>query len=205
MAKKRERRSGFVARWFRRIWWLRRVVVLGAIVGAAVKAVKGRGSGGSGAIGSGGYGGGPGGSGRPAPIGGPSSPSRSAAATHPSNEIDEAETSASAGGVRTLVSVPPLPATHEADDDEPGDTPVTGASLAAVADTSDDVPATETDRAWVEPLEDGSCPPTHPIKANDNSGIYHIPGGRFYKRTVAERCYTTAEAAEADGYRQAKA
>jgi hypothetical protein len=58
---------------------------------------------------------------------------------------------------------------------------------------------------WVSPDDDGSCPQSHPIKANDNSGIFHIPGGRFYERTRAERCYATAEAAVADGYRQAKA
>ena len=46
---------------------------------------------------------------------------------------------------------------------------------------------------------------SHPIKANDNSNIFHVPGGRFYERTRAERCYATAEAAIADGYRQAKA
>jgi hypothetical protein len=43
------------------------------------------------------------------------------------------------------------------------------------------------------------------VKANDNSGIYHVPGGRFYDRTVAERCYANADDALADGYRPAKA
>lgn len=57
---------------------------------------------------------------------------------------------------------------------------------------------------WVEPLDDGSCPISHPIKANDNSGIFHVPDGRFYERTKAERCYANADAATADGYRQAK-
>jgi hypothetical protein len=56
---------------------------------------------------------------------------------------------------------------------------------------------------WVAPT-DGKCPPGFPIKANDNSRIYHVPGGRSYQRTVAERCYATAEAAERDGYRAAK-
>ena len=60
-----------------------------------------------------------------------------------------------------------------------------------------------TDQAWVEAV-DGSCPVTHPIKANAHSGIYHVPGGRFYDRTRAERCYADAGAAEADGYRAAK-
>lgn len=57
---------------------------------------------------------------------------------------------------------------------------------------------------WLPPV-DGACPEGYPVKANDNSGIYHLPGGRFYERTVPERCYTAAEDAEADGYRRAKA
>jgi hypothetical protein len=59
--------------------------------------------------------------------------------------------------------------------------------------------------AWVQPLGDGECPDTHPIKVNESSGIFHAPGGRFYQRTEAMRCYSTAEAATADGYRAAKA
>lgn len=57
---------------------------------------------------------------------------------------------------------------------------------------------------WVPPV-DGACPAGYAVKANDNSGIFHLPGGRFYDRTVPERCYATAEDAEADGYRRAKA
>lgn len=57
---------------------------------------------------------------------------------------------------------------------------------------------------WVAPV-DGACPEGYPVKANDNSGIYHVPGGRFYERTVPERCYADPADAEADGYRAAKA
>jgi len=57
---------------------------------------------------------------------------------------------------------------------------------------------------WVEPV-DGVCPDGYPIKANNNSRIFHVPGGRFYDRTVAERCYARADDAVADGYRPAKA
>ncbi len=57
---------------------------------------------------------------------------------------------------------------------------------------------------WALPSADGSCPAGYPVKANDNSGIFHMPGGRFYDRTKAERCYSDAEAAIADGYRRAK-
>lgn len=57
---------------------------------------------------------------------------------------------------------------------------------------------------WVVAEADGSCPSTHPIKANDNSGIYHQPGGRFYDRTAPDRCYASTTSAEADGYRASK-
>ena len=65
-------------------------------------------------------------------------------------------------------------------------------------------PAQPEQARWVAPV-DGACPDGYPIKANDNSGIFHVPGGRFYARTVPERCYAVAAEALADGYRQAKA
>jgi hypothetical protein len=65
-------------------------------------------------------------------------------------------------------------------------------------------PAETSAATWVDPV-DGACPAGYPIKANDNSGIFHVPGGRFYERTVPERCYADAADAEADGYRRAKA
>jgi hypothetical protein len=79
-----------------------------------------------------------------------------------------------------------------------------GAKSASTADertTATD--AHSTSERWVEPVN-GSCPTSHPVKANDNSGIYHVPSGRFYDRTGAERCYAEASDAEADGYRAAK-
>ena len=57
---------------------------------------------------------------------------------------------------------------------------------------------------WLPPIDD-ACPPGHPVKVNTRSGIAHLPGGRFYDRTVPDRCYATAADAEADGYRLAKA
>ena len=56
--------------------------------------------------------------------------------------------------------------------------------------------------AWVEPV-DGGCPDGYPVKAN-RSGIFHVPGGQFYERTVPDRCYPDPQAAEADGYRPAR-
>ena len=77
----------------------------------------------------------------------------------------------------------------------------------AVADVAADV-ATETGpdieaKAWVDPV-DGACPDGYPIKAKLSSGIYHLPGGLSYERTKPDRCYASAEAAEADGLRAAK-
>ncbi|HEV8298087.1 MAG TPA: hypothetical protein VGQ20_12340, partial [Acidimicrobiales bacterium] len=56
---------------------------------------------------------------------------------------------------------------------------------------------------WVAPIG-GQCPPSHPIKGNANSGIYHMPGGRFYDAIIPERCYRDTAAAEADGMRASK-
>ena len=64
--------------------------------------------------------------------------------------------------------------------------------------------AAASNLTWVAPV-DGACPDGYPIKGNANSRIFHVPGGRFYDRTVPERCYATEAAAEADGYRRAKA
>ena len=87
------------------------------------------------------------------------------------------------------------------------DTPVADEAPAEPAAPAVDAPDDDTSSAasaWVEPV-DGECPEGYPIKANDKSRIFHVPGGRFYGRTVPERCYARAEDAEADGYRAAKA
>lgn len=97
-------------------------------------------------------------------------------------------------------------------DAAPAGTEQAAASLAGEAPSSaagpaEDEPATAGEAVtvpdWVPPV-DGTCPVSHPIKANDNSKIFHLPGGRFYNRTVPERCYATEEAAVRDGYRAAK-
>ncbi len=65
-------------------------------------------------------------------------------------------------------------------------------------------PTPEAAQPWLPPRDDGNTPASHPIKAKQSSGIFHVPGGRFYDRTRPDRCYTTAAEAEADGYRQSK-
>ena len=51
---------------------------------------------------------------------------------------------------------------------------------------------------------DSVCPDSHPVKANDNSGIYHVPGQQHYGKTNARHCYASASAAQAGGYRAAR-
>jgi hypothetical protein len=65
-------------------------------------------------------------------------------------------------------------------------------------------PAGPSDQTWITPEPDGSCALSHPVKAKASSGIYHQPDGLAYERTNADRCYPSAAAAEADGFRAAK-
>jgi hypothetical protein len=56
---------------------------------------------------------------------------------------------------------------------------------------------------WVAPV-DGACPGTHPVKGKLSSKIFHVVGGFNYERTIPDRCYVDAAAAEADGLRLSK-
>ncbi|MCH7790250.1 MAG: hypothetical protein IH940_12555 [Acidobacteria bacterium] len=74
---------------------------------------------------------------------------------------------------------------------------------ASASRAASDLGASRVEPDFVE-SSDGSCPSSHPVKGNTDSGIFHVPGGLSYKRTNAERCYIDADAALADGLRQAK-
>ncbi|MEX2100023.1 MAG: hypothetical protein WEB19_01280 [Acidimicrobiia bacterium] len=63
--------------------------------------------------------------------------------------------------------------------------------------------AAETVAPWVN-AADGACPADYPVKAKLASGIFHEPGGANYTRTQADRCYSSSEAAIADGLRPSK-
>jgi hypothetical protein len=64
-------------------------------------------------------------------------------------------------------------------------------------------PPVASSKTWVDPV-DGECPDGFPVKAKLRSGIYHLPGNGSYDRTVPDRCYRDAAAAEADGLRPPK-
>jgi len=65
---------------------------------------------------------------------------------------------------------------------------------------ADDIPPSAR---WSDPVEK-ACPPGFEVKVKLASGIYHLPGMFAYDRTIPDRCYASAEAAEADGFRAAK-
>jgi hypothetical protein len=93
-------------------------------------------------------------------------------------------------------TISPMPAPPPPPPPPPAPAPrAAAASVSAVS--------TNSKQPWREPV-DGACPDGYPIKVA-KSGIYHVPGGRSYDRTTAERCYMNADDAEADGYRRAKA
>ena len=73
--------------------------------------------------------------------------------------------------------------------------PVLSAATSEGEDLSDSVPGNGTHET----------PPGFPIKGNRRSGIYHVPGGFAYERTIADICFRTPEAAEAAGLRHSKA
>ena len=101
---------------------------------------------------------------------------------------------------------PPLSADDPAVQTEPVTAATPGAAaprpshLAAVPSA----PAAPSGATWVDPDPDGGCRASHPVKANADSGIFHVPGGASYQRTKAERCYATPEEAEADGFRASR-
>ena len=109
------------------------------------------------------------------------------------------------GVIRSVKSKPKPPVTGTANwpplVEEPE--PVRRSGPVKFSDTPKESPAASSVAEWVEPT-DGSCPASHPLKANTQSHIFHVPGGGSYDRTHAERCYAEAADAEADGFRQAK-
>jgi trigger factor len=107
---------------------------------------------------------------------------------------------------------------------------ISGEAITLSGETGSDVPepqamsaTTPAESAEVEAVESGTAgtgeskyegavegdgtnnvPEGYPIKGNDSSKIYHVPGGGSYENTVAEYYFATPEDAEAAGFRAAK-
>jgi hypothetical protein len=82
------------------------------------------------------------------------------------------------------------------------------AAAASTSPVSDEAPTTPgaTDVPEGAVRGDGtvSCPPGFPVKGNAHSMIYHTAESRVYEQTIAELCFSSAEAAEIAGYRSSK-
>ncbi len=78
--------------------------------------------------------------------------------------------------------------------------PAAASTIVAAADTAVDTAAESEFAGAVKALADGSQPEGYDIKGNADSMLYHTPGSRFYKRTVAEVWFATEEDAEAAGF-----
>jgi large subunit ribosomal protein L17 len=91
------------------------------------------------------------------------------------------------------------PATEEAPKAAPMNEATTAEAPKAAAEEStstEDAPYGEGSHA----LADGGEPEGFPVKGNDSSKLYHLPGTSHYDRTVAEVWFVDADAAEAAGF-----
>jgi hypothetical protein len=82
------------------------------------------------------------------------------------------------------------------------------ASLSALLSVSSVITAHAQGKPGVPPVDEWTCPATHPIRGNlttrTGECIYHVRGGGFYEKTKPERCYATEEEARRDGCRRSK-
>lgn len=101
--------------------------------------------------------------------------------------IAPAESEAISGADEPL---PAVPSVVEA----PAAPPV--APAASITAAPGDVPA-----GAVRADASAVCPPEFPVKGNAQSKIFHTTESRVYEQTIPEFCFSSAEAAEAAGFR----
>lgn len=107
---------------------------------------------------------------------------------------DDRDDSPPASAPPALVPVPDL---------EPESEPEAATEVDAAPAAPADPAVAEPMTSWVPPVGE-ACPDGYPVKVNERSGIYHVPGGLSYERTRPTRCYPDEASAEADGFRRAK-
>ena len=93
---------------------------------------------------------------------------------------------------------PARPSAKPAEETKPaqGAEPVQEAE-ASTATSTEGAPYGEDSHA---PLADGGQPDGFPVKGNDSSKLYHVPGSSHYDQTDAEVWFADADAAEAAGF-----
>jgi micrococcal nuclease len=85
--------------------------------------------------------------------------------------------------------------------------PSSSASSSASSSTSASASASAGGGAGggaVPPISEDDCPSNAPIKGNQSSGIYHMPGDSYYDVTDPEECFASEAAAQTAGYRAAE-
>jgi len=110
------------------------------------------------------------------------------------NEADRARR------VAASQSAPAAPAAEAPGAEAPAETAPVAVSTEAEVEESpstDEAPYGDGSHA---PLADGGQPEGYPVKGNDDSKLYHLPGTSHYDRTVAEVWFASADAAEAAGF-----
>lgn len=87
----------------------------------------------------------------------------------------------------------------------PGSAPIAPMTVPPCTQPAPPTPTpTQTTPGIVAPIGPYTCPASHPIKLNADSGIYHLPGQEFYDVTKPEGCARTEADAQAAGYRRRK-
>jgi large subunit ribosomal protein L17 len=89
------------------------------------------------------------------------------------------------------------PATEAPATEAPAAAEQTAPAEVEESSSTEDAPYGEGSHA---PLADGGQPEGFPVKGNDGSKLYHLPGTSHYDRTVAEVWFASADAAEAAGF-----
>jgi large subunit ribosomal protein L17 len=106
------------------------------------------------------------------------------------NEADRARRVAASQGTTAPATETEAPAVAAPAED-------TAAAEVEESSSTEDAPYGEGSHA---PLADGGQPDGFPVKGNDDSKLYHLPGTSHYDRTVAEVWFASADAAEAAGF-----
>ena len=109
---------------------------------------------------------------------------------------DEADRARRVAASQQQKAAAPAPAEETAPADETAE--VETAEALEESTSTEDAPYGEGSHA---PLADAAeAPEGFPIKGNEDSKLYHVPGSAHYDRTVAEVWFATPEAAEAAGF-----
>jgi micrococcal nuclease len=86
-----------------------------------------------------------------------------------------------------------------------GSAPAQSSSASSSASSSSSASASPSAGGGaVPPISEDDCPQSAPIKGNQSSGIYHMPGDAYYDVTDPEECFASEAAAQAAGYRAAE-